>query len=937
MPRHGYRPPTPQPLTPEDLEEGYNILADETKLDGLKAAGGAPEVVFVRHGESQSNYIKNIAKTERLPKLFYELLLTGFTHPFLTTFGRLQSFSWGYYNLPIIIQNTNLKREDTGEKPLEDIKLFCSVLPRTMETAMCIKYGYKRWLADHEEEGEKVSLSTEPIRSIEHISELPEKGVKFGSRTMSKDDYTKFVEFVNVFNNMPDCKISKSRPIPVDFKLDVFNESIFEAATNRGLTPEQVKVLQQGVNKSLKHYYNRNIHDDISNEKASVNAAEEEMKLPAAAAAAAATVSGSVGTVGLIKGWWAALGKGGALAITIPSISNPWVLTIMGIAVFIFLAKNGIDGNKYATSNEGVTKFISNAHKIFNKTSLNIVVTHGLYMGEILGASSHKLIEREGIRQEVARAPEQQAELVRYWLGQPPPKVKSTLKEKVGQKVGLIQKAVNPEELSWEQASQSWKKTITNLYGDLASVGEMGQLENPNLQGIHCKFTPTYLDEIKNNDGREAYVNNCVISKYLPPVRDYIKEFMEKVSVDTMEERLKTDKLAPESEQAKRERLIASNMLEQQEEAPNHPGPAQVYSARQQLPEVEDPTKQQRAEAAAAATLAMATSGVLDKSVEADTGSGGLSSGLDIERTNPGATELMGGALDGWGDSRGGRRTIKSTRDLNLAKITIEDNRAYLVKSVLVNHSIDIEQIDGCCHDPLTFWKYHQARLNMGMIDIVTENFEDAIEKKSDWWSNFEKWILNLGTNFKKGDHILAISAFLGGFATALSPILTTGIYAKGGIMATIIGCLGGNWAVVAGGAIFIALILFLIVSHSTKMRSVTAHLNPLNWVLGVLIIIKFLIDNSLKIVAKTFDKFRLKKLGTLVRYISKLIGGVARLLGFVTAIISAPMKSARSLSQRRGGGGRTIRRKKMKGNKRTKKKHIRRSMNIQKTRRRRR
>jgi len=271
------------------------------------------------------------------------------------------------------------------------------------------------------------------------------------------------------------------------------------------------------------------------------------------------------------------------------------------------------------------------------------------------------------------------------------------------------------------------------------------------------------------------------------------------------------------------------------------------------------------------------------------------------------------------------------------AEISPKENRAYLVKSVLVNHSIDVEEIDGCCHDPLTFWKYHQARLNMGMIDIVTNNFQDAIEKKSDWWLNFEDWILNLGKNFKSGDHILAISAFVGGLGVALSPILIAkGV--GGGIMATIIGCLGGSATVVAGGGFLIALILYLIVRYSNDVRSVTAHLNPLNWVLGVLIIIKFLIDNSLKIVAKTFDKLRFKKLGTLVRYISKLIGGVARLLGFVPAIISAPIKSARSLKRSlRRGGGRTIRRKKMKGNKRTKKKHIRRSMNIQKTRRRRR
>jgi hypothetical protein len=140
-----------------------------TQINSLSE--NSKNILFLRHGISESNELSSINEP-----------LHGWTHPFLTNFGRLQAYSYGKGELPEVIKNGNYN----------NVEFYSSTLPRACETIQLISQG----LMD--------SDSTIPldktITRINGISEIPIKGLKSSQRSISKDELFYVTQYLNLVN-----------------------------------------------------------------------------------------------------------------------------------------------------------------------------------------------------------------------------------------------------------------------------------------------------------------------------------------------------------------------------------------------------------------------------------------------------------------------------------------------------------------------------------------------------------------------------------------------------------------------------------------------------------------------------------------------------------------------------------------------------------------
>ena len=145
-------------------------MIDSRSRHGRAAAAAAvavdpPELKFglIRHSESESNWLTNGV----LEKYY------GYTTPFLTPYGSALAFSTGYYKLyeEVVLND-------------EQLKLYCSTLPRSMITAMLLLRGLIKRINDEldkvpEEQREEHALNqylsglNREIKVVYGISEIP--------------------------------------------------------------------------------------------------------------------------------------------------------------------------------------------------------------------------------------------------------------------------------------------------------------------------------------------------------------------------------------------------------------------------------------------------------------------------------------------------------------------------------------------------------------------------------------------------------------------------------------------------------------------------------------------------------------------------------------------------------------------------------------------
>lgn len=144
-----------------------NIMG--TQINSL--SGNSKNILFLRHGISESNELSSINEP-----------LHGWTHPFLTNFGRLQAYSYGKDELPELIKNGKYN----------NVEFYSSTLPRACETIQLISQG----LSDS---GYRIS-SDKTITRINGISEIPIKGLKSSQRSISKDELFYVTQYLNLVN-----------------------------------------------------------------------------------------------------------------------------------------------------------------------------------------------------------------------------------------------------------------------------------------------------------------------------------------------------------------------------------------------------------------------------------------------------------------------------------------------------------------------------------------------------------------------------------------------------------------------------------------------------------------------------------------------------------------------------------------------------------------
>ena len=181
--------------------EGWIILG---YLDDIHASDKTIDIMFVRHGESDSNRGKALLHSKAggimQPALVKQLEanMTGFKPSFLTKRARLQAFNHGFQVIPEYL----LKKKNDG-KYIKVIKMYCSVLPRAMETAKLSAYGFEcaKIHSDYSSELRDIVLET-IIKPILDVSEIPPTGkvTPLGSVTMPVVDYLSTVSIVNLMN-----------------------------------------------------------------------------------------------------------------------------------------------------------------------------------------------------------------------------------------------------------------------------------------------------------------------------------------------------------------------------------------------------------------------------------------------------------------------------------------------------------------------------------------------------------------------------------------------------------------------------------------------------------------------------------------------------------------------------------------------------------------
>lgn len=152
----------------QDGEIFKNMM--ETQKNSL--SGNSKNILFLRHGISESNELSSINEP-----------LHGWTHPFLTNFGRLQAYSYGRDELPGVINSGNYN----------NVEFYSSTLPRACETIQLISQG----LMDSDS---LLPLSDKTITRINGISEIPIKGLKSSQRSISKDELFYVTQYLNLVN-----------------------------------------------------------------------------------------------------------------------------------------------------------------------------------------------------------------------------------------------------------------------------------------------------------------------------------------------------------------------------------------------------------------------------------------------------------------------------------------------------------------------------------------------------------------------------------------------------------------------------------------------------------------------------------------------------------------------------------------------------------------
>jgi len=195
-------------------------------------------IMFVRHAESGSNRGKASLHDmvgSIIPPSTAALLeptITGFKPAYLTKRARLQAFNHGYHVIPEYLD----KKKDEGN-PIKLIKMYCSVLPRAMETAKLSAYGFE---CAQKERTDLYNVVLETIiKPILDVSELPptgKVGIHLGSVTMPVGEYLTTVQIVNLMN-------------PGD-------NQIYEAPLPQGTDEDVLKVLDKDEYSVIKEWNN---------------------------------------------------------------------------------------------------------------------------------------------------------------------------------------------------------------------------------------------------------------------------------------------------------------------------------------------------------------------------------------------------------------------------------------------------------------------------------------------------------------------------------------------------------------------------------------------------------------------------------------------------------------------------------------------------------
>lgn len=152
-------------------EIGNDIFENMMGTQIKSLSGNSKNILFLRHGISESNELSSINEP-----------LHGWTHPFLTDFGRLQAYSYGKDELPGVITSGNYN----------NVEFYSSTLPRACETIQLISQGLM-------DSGSTVPLD-KTITRINGISEIPIKGLKSSQRSISKDELFYVTQYLNLVN-----------------------------------------------------------------------------------------------------------------------------------------------------------------------------------------------------------------------------------------------------------------------------------------------------------------------------------------------------------------------------------------------------------------------------------------------------------------------------------------------------------------------------------------------------------------------------------------------------------------------------------------------------------------------------------------------------------------------------------------------------------------
>ena len=504
-------------------------------------------VAFVRHGESHANLVKHVLKKQYLwlgkvhpYKLYLEMMATGFEHPFLTEVGRYQAFFHGYEVIPKLIRKN-------GKDYYGDIKMYSSVLPRAMESAKIAAYGYNCWLKEHVDdlEVDKYPRITGLIQPIEGISEIPEIGgsktgrIMKNSRSMKKDEFKSYVELINEMDKVDDGNVDISTNVLNDGRVTHVGGGKRTQKKKRKDKRTRIKKHTKRKDKRTRKGKGKRMSRNI------VKGGGRKLKIAATAAAAAgllaAPVGAGLGAAGVVAhgvagGKGAVLGaKAGAVlagkvGLTVVELAAGAALGLLGgtvplalhCIVRVAIAANAEADDSYFMDKEKLWRFFCNMDTILSDTdkdegnTLHIVYTHGKLMTAHLVNAGNVANKSPG----EGKNPDNNDPRGLFYI----PKGTAEIWSGISTDKELIKKEDNKEKLQEiEDIKSEWTETLrknikecwikrieqsmdeavsgseehdnlvnlkniaTELW-DKRDLGEMVNLDNPNLATILCKF-----------------------------------------------------------------------------------------------------------------------------------------------------------------------------------------------------------------------------------------------------------------------------------------------------------------------------------------------------------------------------------------------------------------------------------------------------------------